>query len=63
LDICSKLDYFDFSLPVVFGIFGFIWTNLLVTIFTKEFIESSETEDQLAKRVGLVTTNSREAAE
>jgi hypothetical protein len=51
--ICSKLDLFDLSLPVVFGIFGFIWTNLLVTIIAKEFTESSETESQLARRVGL----------
>jgi len=49
-----KLDLFsELSLPVVFGIFGFIWTNLLITIIAKEISESSETESQLARRVGL----------
>ena len=44
----------ELSLPIIFGIFGFIWTNLGVTLLVKEIKESRETEDQLAKRVGIV---------
>jgi len=47
----------DLSIPVIFGVFGFIWTNLFVTIIAKELVESSETGEQLARRTGLETVN------
>jgi len=48
------LDLFDLPLPIIFGLFGFIWSNLLVTLLAKEVSESKETEGQLLRRVGIV---------
>jgi len=49
------IDFFDnLPLTVIFGIFGFIWTNLFVTLVAKEVVESRETEAQLAARVKVV---------
>ena len=39
------LDLLDLPLPIIFGLFGFIWTNLVITLLAKEVSDSKETKE------------------